>query len=645
MRKLIIPLTIILLIALSIVMGHQSPQVVEANENLIRNPGFEGQYSAWQPQYGTAQMAPEWTPWWVEDANHDPVYAQPEYKPAERQFFPNRVWEGDKAQQWFTFHKSHNGGMYQQIFGVTPGQTYRFSILVQVWSSTGDNPNISETTGDPRFAIGIDPTGAAQPGWVAGSPSTVQWSPNAPMDAILDRWHSMSVEAVAQNSTITVYMRGNPQYAVKHNDFYVDAANLVAVGNPVPPPQPTNTPVPPGGDPCAIPPSGPWPCGDDSGPWTPGPPGGGGGGGNPPPDGDPCAPPPSGPWPCGDDSGPWTPGPPGGGGGGGGNPSPTNTPVPPPPANAGLFQFGGQTHTLENPNLMADVGMEWVKFQHKWGISDPPSAIASRISDAHARGFKVLMSIPGADHNNIDFGAYVNFLGGVAALPDPPDAIEVWNEQNIDREWPNGQINATQYVNEMLRPAYQAIKAANPNVQVISGAPAPTGFFGGGCTASGCDDKPYMEEMFAAGAANYTDCVGIHYNEGILPPSQTTGDPRGNGEHYTRYFWGMVDTYWNAFQGTRPLCFTEIGYLSGDDFGGLPPGFSWAATTSVDEHAQWLAEATQLSKDSPRIQMMIIFNIDFTHYDINGDPQAGFAMIRPGGGCPSCPLVRAVMQP
>jgi hypothetical protein len=31
----------------------------------------------------------------------------------------------------------------------------------------------------------------------------------------------------------------------------------------------------------------------------------------------------------------------------------------------------------------------------------------------------------------------------------------------------------------MLRPAYQKIKAANPNVMVIAGAPAPTGFFGG----------------------------------------------------------------------------------------------------------------------------------------------------------------------
>jgi hypothetical protein len=31
---------------------------------------------------------------------------------------------------------------------------------------------------------------------------------------------------------------------------------------------------------------------------------------------------------------------------------------------------------------------------------------------------------------------------------------------------------------------------------------------------------------------------------------------------------------------------------------------------------------------------MIVWNIDFTLY--GSDPQAGFAMIRPGGGCPAC---------
>ena len=325
----------------------------------------------------------------------------------------------------------------------------------------------------------------------------------------------------------------------------------------------------------------------------------------------------------------------GGNDGGGGTTAPP--PVLPPATIGGGFEFGGQTHTFANPTLMAYSGMNWVKFQHKWGEGDDPNAVAGRIQQAHANGFKVLLSIPGSDHSSINYQAYVNFLGGVAALG--PDAIEVWNEQNIDREWPSGQIDPAAYVNNMLAPAYNAIKAANPNVMVISGAPAPTGFFGG-CGGGGCNDDLYMAGMAAAGGANYMDCIGIHYNEGIISPSQTSGDPRNPSAHYTRYFWGMVNTYSNAFGGSRPLCFTEIGYLSGVDYGGLPGGFAWAGNTTIAQHAQWLAEAVSLASNSGRVRLLIIFNVDFTHF--SEDPQAGFAMIRKDGSCPACETLRQV---
>ena len=318
-------------------------------------------------------------------------------------------------------------------------------------------------------------------------------------------------------------------------------------------------------------------------------------------------------------------------------PAPPPAPVAP-PAGGGSFELGGQTHSLSNPGLMRDVGMTWVKLQHKWGPGDDPAGLADRINQAQANGFKVLLSIPGPLYpSSIDFNAYVDFLGGVAALG--PNAIEIWNEQNIDREWPSGQINPTNYVNQMLAPAYNRIKSVNRNVMVISGAPAPTGFFGG-CGAGGCDDAPYMAGMAAAGAANYMDCIGIHYNEGIIGPNQTSGDPRGG--HYTRYFWGMTNTYWNAFGGSRPLCYTEIGYLSAQDYDFLPASFGWAANTTVGQHAQWLAEAVSLSANSGKVRMLIIFNVDFTYYT-QDDPQAGYAMIRRDGSCPSCALIRQVM--
>ena len=140
------------------------------------------------------------------------------------------------------------------------------------------------------------------------------------------------------------------------------------------------------------------------------------------------------------------------------------------------------------------------------------------------------------------------------------DAIEVWNEPNLDREWPADQMGGANYT-ELLKKAYPRIKAANPNTIVISAALSPTGAFSGGCgsigTVYGCDDKPFLQEMVNAGALNYLDCVGVHYNEGLLAPSATSGDPRGNSHHYTRYFRGMLD----AGIYIAPSAF-EVGFLS-----------------------------------------------------------------------------------
>lgn len=325
-----------------------------------------------------------------------------------------------------------------------------------------------------------------------------------------------------------------------------------------------------------------------------------------------------------------------------GDPGSGDTPAPPPvvaPISNTGFELGGQIFGAPY-SLMSYAGMTWVKRQYKWGPGSSPQDVAGIIAEAHNAGFKILLSIPGVHYPTVlpDFGAYVEFLRGVASLPDPPNAIEVWNEQNIDAEWPAGQIDPASYTNNMLKPAYNAIKSANSSIMVISGGPAPTGYFGGGCGAGGCDDAPYMVGMAAAGAGSYMDCIGIHYNEGIISPNQTSGDPRS--EHYTRYFWGMVNAYSNAFGGARPLCFTELGYLTGEGYGALPGNFSWAGNVTVAQQAQWLAEAASLSASSGKVRLLIVWNIDSTTWGT--DPQAGYAIIRPGGGCPACETLRQV---
>jgi hypothetical protein len=311
----------------------------------------------------------------------------------------------------------------------------------------------------------------------------------------------------------------------------------------------------------------------------------------------------------------------------------------------GGFELGG--HVLElNGNtvsLMRRSGMTWVKKQLEYRVGDDPSKAAGWINLAKANGFKILLGIKGDKNQMGDFNAYVsgfaNFVGGVAALG--ADAIEVWNEPNIDREWPAGTINGAAYT-QMLAPAFNAIKSRNPNTIVISGAPAPTGFFGvAGCGSGGCNDDVFMQQMAQAGAAQYMDCVGLHYNEGIVPPTQTSGDPRG--EYPTYYFGSMLARGYNPFGG-KPVCFTELGYLSGEGFSTpIPAAFAWANNTSVAEQASWLAGAATAAAQSGRVRMMIVWNVDFPFYTAT-DPMGGYAMFRPDGQCPACDSLGAVMK-
>lgn len=297
------------------------------------------------------------------------------------------------------------------------------------------------------------------------------------------------------------------------------------------------------------------------------------------------------------------------------------------------FGYGGHVTGLDDNsvNYMRIAGMTWVKFQVRYTQGADPNAVAGLINDTHAKGFRILLGVVGLPselNNGGYFESYAAYVGGLAALG--ADAIEVWNEPNLDREWLFGQIDPVMYTN-LLAQSFNAIKASNSNTYVISAALAPTGAeaaFPGAVV----NDNNYLAGMVNAGALNYMDCVGAHYNEGIVPPTWNSGDPRS--EYYTRYYNGMVNTYWNIVGGQRPLCFTELGYLTPEGFGPLPGNFSWASNVTVAQQASWLDQVMSMAANSGRVRIVIIWNINFQQYD--ADPMAGYAIIRPDGGCPAC---------
>ncbi|MBL7202584.1 MAG: hypothetical protein ISS56_20815 [Anaerolineae bacterium] len=228
----ILALVVVVAVVLTAVLIPSTQAAPLAQDNLVRNPSFEGTYKQYA-HFMTAIMAPEWLPWWKQQGGDDPAWKNrmPEFKPSAP--YQNRIHSGSNAQQLFSFHGTHIGGVYQQIGGIVPGTRLKLSIWGQAWAGDGSDANKSSGGGPMHTRVGIDPKGGTDP----YSPAIVWSAEQNPLDA----WVQHVVEATAAQGTVTVFTWSAPDYPSKHNDVYWDDASLNVVALPVPP---TNTPRP-----------------------------------------------------------------------------------------------------------------------------------------------------------------------------------------------------------------------------------------------------------------------------------------------------------------------------------------------------------------------------------------------------------------
>ena len=282
-------------------------------------------------------------------------------------------------------------------------------------------------------------------------------------------------------------------------------------------------------------------------------------------------------------------------------------------------------------NTITDLGLGWTKLQVRWGEEDYYDDCSGDfdfdwnhtnevINTAGGRGQRVLFSVvtsPPCTHP---------WTGDVHAPPDDPNvfaafvgelaaryagrgiAIEVWNEQNLDREWASNpqSLDAKRYT-AMLAASYNKIKAADPNAIVVSGALAPTGCNNG---INCADDFEYLNQMKAAGADKYMDCVGTHVNALRVPPDAGVGsqyDSLFNPPHHSWYFKDTVQGY-QARMG-KQACLTEFGVASQQNVGSIK-GFEWAKDNTEQNQVDWVTQGMKLARDWGA-RMVILWNLDY----------------------------------
>jgi hypothetical protein len=217
--------------------------------NLLANPTFDGGSRKTQRE-GTSlssAVSTGWSPWFVRGDERN--NREPEFKVEQVQIGgdPARVRSGGQSMKWFTTWGTHTAGIYQRV-NVRPGTQLTFSAHGMAYTGEADgwNDGTRTYTSDPvrpgnyRMAVGIDPTGNVPP-IGAAPPETVVWSPPS---MTYDQWVQMAVSATAATNRVTVYAKGQPEWAVKHNDsFWEDACLRVGSFAPAAAPAPVPAPV------------------------------------------------------------------------------------------------------------------------------------------------------------------------------------------------------------------------------------------------------------------------------------------------------------------------------------------------------------------------------------------------------------------
>jgi hypothetical protein len=119
-----------------------------------------------------------------------------------------------------------------------------------------------------------------------------------------------------------------------------------------------------------------------------------------------------------------------------------------------------------------------------------------------------------------DFAEYVREF--VARYKGRIHYIIIWNEPNLSLEWGYRQVDPAGYV-AMLKLAYIAAKEADPTIQVLAGALAPTLEPEG--SPWGLNDLVYLQKMYDAGFADYYDILSVHaYGLGYPPDEPPAPD-------------------------------------------------------------------------------------------------------------------------
>jgi polysaccharide biosynthesis protein PslG len=304
------------------------------------------------------------------------------------------------------------------------------------------------------------------------------------------------------------------------------------------------------------------------------------------------------------------------------------------------------------------TGVGWIKMQANWEFLQPNGPtdfdtpfrlFQSHVQRAHNEGFDVLISVvkapdwarPTADADGppSDPQVLANFITFLMSnIGEQTSAIEVWNEPNLEREWVGNLPFSGDGYMQLFRPAYDAIRAYNPNMPIITAGLAPTGT---NTELGSIDDRVFLQQMFDAGLRDYDDpnlAIGIHpYSWGNPPDARCCNNVPNRGwdddPHF--FFMNTIEEYRDIMVRNgwedRQMWATEFGWATWTGIDSEPPE-EWMKYNTPEQQAEYTLRAFEIGQSRDYMGPMFLWNLNFANNALleERNEMVGYSLFVPG---------------
>lgn len=317
------------------------------------------------------------------------------------------------------------------------------------------------------------------------------------------------------------------------------------------------------------------------------------------------------------------------------------------------FGYGVNIADLKNAPYVNEMGFQWIKGFVGWDSLEPKPGeynwtdLSKVVVAARDARLGLLLRIdrppawahpdnsePNAPPDPAFLDAWGDMIEKVAQRSrGHVAAYEIWNEPNLSWEWGQRPPDPVYYV-EMLKVAYQRIKAVDPEVLVVSAGLAPTQGDGGNQST---DNLTYLRKMYELGAGAYFDVLASHPYGFALPPD---ADPQRAASFRSAEMERRVMVEFG--DAAKPVWATESGWFLDPAAVGLgacresPPlkDTLWQAV-DPDKQARYTTDAFQYAYENwPWLSAIFLFNLDFATapwYPDPCEPMKFYSLLGPDG--------------